>query len=92
MKLVDGTPEEQKEHRRDAQAAGHRASTRQPVKHAGNGTLRTVRNFFARTAFIEKKRSNVRIAQLPDGAIEDEMVQIDERPKREKAGRNNGAE
>lgn len=73
MKQVDGTPEEQRDGRRDAQAAGHRASTRQPVKCAGDGTLRTVRNFFAQIAFIQKKRSDARIVELPDGAAPSRM-------------------
>jgi hypothetical protein len=77
---------------RDAQAAGHRASTRQLTKCPGDETSRTVRNFFAGIAFIQKKRSDAKIVQPPDGTIDDEMMQIDECGKGEKVDGKIGAE
>src|SRR5208337_4158788 len=92
MQPVDATPEEQKENDNDPKPPRNKTRTSQPMERPGDGAAGSGRNFFLLAAFIQKERRDAGITQLPNGAIEDEMMQVHECREGQKTGDKIGVE
>lgn len=85
MELVHSAPNEKHQDNSDAQGACARRGAGEPIKR-GRERGRVRFGWLTSLPFIQEEARDTRIAKLPNDAIKKEMVKIDERGEREKAG------
>ena len=86
MQLVDGGNGEKSNHRGDAHGAGAGGGAGEPAEageNRGSG-VSGLRGLLL--ILLDQERSNPSVSQFPEGAIQDEVMNIYERGEGEKAG------
>ena len=92
MELVHSTPQQQKKDESDAQESGRRAVVPATQRKSAATRLGCAFVFRRIRTFVEQQRGDAGIAEFPDCAVQNEVMNVDERREGQKAGGKIGVE